>query len=112
MSPFEDFPDAILPATYTPVDHRDPLGASEGTPIPVSVIFDEGSSVAPTGQPLHETADVLFYAQSSPLDELKCVGGYITVAGRTFRVDSWNVARDGEQGTINHYELSGQEVES
>lgn len=115
MSVFDTFSDMIVPAKFSRVDRKNPLGATASAEIDVKIIIDEGSSTTFTGQTVDtRNNDVLIYASrnDSVLNSRKCVGGFLrttsTLDPRKFRIEDWNVG--GYEFDGGHIELSATEV--
>lgn len=115
MSVFDTFPTAIMDGYYWKTDQRNSLGVSKSDRQTVKVIIDEGTQTAFGQNQAEQTDDVLIYAQpGSPLATHACIGGYVQVLNgldkRTFKLTRWDVGRDQDTNTIDHYEVYGQEV--
>ena len=115
MTVMDDFREYLLPATYQSSDDTGGLGMALGVKQSLSVILDEGTATNLSVSPSAQADAILIYAAAdSPVNTHACMNGVIQVmdgvSNRRFRITDWNVARDPESNTVDHIELSGEEL--
>lgn len=97
----------IVNATYFPVGRKTPLGTVQGDHVGVEIIIDEGSSTNFANREQTTASDVLVYARpESVLGDISCNGGRLDVGNRSYRIESFDVAKNQRTGVVMHIELT------